>query len=83
MGNRNACQPLEARITEHLVRALHQLLGGGAGQDAVQDIHLGQQSHVRGGETTGKAVLGRSVSFRQLPVPHQPGHLLAGLSCAR
>ena len=64
MGNRDARQALVARVAEHLVRTLHELLGGRPGQRAMQHIRLGQQSYVRCGIAVGKTPLGCAGLFR-------------------
>ena len=58
MGNRDARQALVARVAEHLVRTLHELLGGRPGQRAMQHIRLGQQGHVRCGIAVCEPPLG-------------------------
>ncbi len=64
VGNRDARQTLVARVAEHLVRALHELLGGGAGQRAVQHVRFGQQGHVCRGIAVRETPLGFAGLFR-------------------
>ena len=47
MRHRDAGQPLVAVIRKQRDGALHEFLGGRAGQSAVQRVGLGQQRHVR------------------------------------
>lgn len=42
----NACQPLEASLAMHRERPLTEFARGGAGEGAMQGIHLRQQADV-------------------------------------
>ena len=70
----NACQPFEAGLSMHLERPLAQLAGGGAGERAVQRIHLGQQADVFRGVVPPEGNGRRMAPVFDLPAVHELGN---------